>query len=101
MKYNNSHSRHVLNKVDFWNVFVPAWNSSMCPKNIIVGFRKRGIHPFNPQVIPAESLAPSLVTDRESAGNGEAELSVGVHRGVMLMLRILSNLLYHGAFPPP
>ena len=32
MKYNNSHSGHALNKVDFWNVFVPAWNSSMCPK---------------------------------------------------------------------
>ena len=72
MKYNTSHSRRALNKVDFWNIFVPAWNSSMCPKNIIVGFRKMGIHPFNPQVIPAESLTPSLVTDRESAGNGEA-----------------------------
>ena len=72
MKYNTSHSGHALNKVDFWNVFVPAWNSSMCPKNIITGFRKTGIHPFNPQVIPAESLAPSLVTDRELAGNGEA-----------------------------
>ena len=72
MKYNTSHSGCTLNKVDFWNVFVPAWNSSMSPKNIIVGFRKTGIHPFNPQVIPAESLAPSLVTERELAGNGEA-----------------------------
>ena len=72
MKYNTSHSGRTLNKVNFWNVFVPAWNSSMCPKNIIAGFRKTGIHPFNPQVIPAESLAPSLVTDRELAGNGEA-----------------------------
>ena len=35
-----------------------------------MGFRKTGIHPFNPQVIPAESLTPSLVTDRELAGNG-------------------------------
>ena len=72
MKYNTSHSGRALNKVDFWNVFVPAWNSSMCPKNIIAGFRKTGIHSFNPQVIPAESLAPSLVTDRELDGNGEA-----------------------------
>ena len=65
MKYNTSHSGCVLNKVDFWNIFVPAWKCSMCPKNIIVGFRKMAIHPFNPEVIPAESLAPSLVTDRE------------------------------------
>ena len=73
MKYNNSHSRCLLNKVDFWNIFVSAWNSSICPKNIISGLRKMGIHPFNPQVIPAESLTPSLVRDRESAGNGETQ----------------------------
>ena len=72
MKYNTSHSGCASNKVDFWNVFVPAWNSSMCPKNIIMGFTKMGINPFNHQVIPAESLTPSLVTDRELAGNGEA-----------------------------
>ena len=64
MKYNNKNNGRVLNKVDFWN--------SMVPKNIITGFRKMGIYPHDPQVIPAESLAPSLVTDRQSAGNGEA-----------------------------
>ena len=72
MKYNNSHSGRILNKVDFWNIFVPAWNSSMSAKNIITGFRKTGIYSHNSQVIPGESLAPSLVTDRESVGNGEA-----------------------------
>ena len=61
-KYN--HSGRVLNKVNFWDVFVPAWNSSITPKHIIMGFKKTGINPHNPQVIPTESLAPSLVTDR-------------------------------------
>ena len=42
----------------------------MNAKIIIAGFRKMGIYPHNPQVISAESLAPSLVTDRESVGNG-------------------------------
>ena len=65
IKYNNSHSSHILNKVDFWNIFVPAWNSSRSVKNIVAGFRKMSIYPHNPQVIPAESLAPILVTDRE------------------------------------
>ena len=64
-KYNTNHSGRVLNKVNFWDVFVPAWNSSIIPKHIIVGFKKTGIYPHNPQVIPTESLAPSLVTDRD------------------------------------
>ena len=64
-KYNTNHSGRVLNKVNFWDVFVPAWNSSITPKHIIAGFKKTGIYPHDPQVIPAESLAPSLVTDRD------------------------------------
>ena len=72
MKYNNKNNGRVLNKVDFWNIFVPAWNNSMVTKNIIMGFRKTCIYPHDPQVIPAKSLAPSLVTDRELAGNDEA-----------------------------
>ena len=64
-KYNTNHSGRVLNKVNFWDVFVPAWNSSITPKHIITGFKKTGIYPHDPQVIPAESLAPSLVTDRD------------------------------------
>ena len=27
MKYNNTNSGRVLNKVNFWDVFVPSWNS--------------------------------------------------------------------------
>ena len=36
----DTHSGRVLNKVNLWDVFVPAWNSSMTPKNIIGGFQK-------------------------------------------------------------
>ena len=44
----------------------------MNTKNIITEFRKTGIYPHSPQVIQAESLAPSLVRARESFGNGKA-----------------------------
>ena len=70
-RYNNSHSGHPLNKVDFWDVFVPSWNQAMVPKNIIAGFRHPGIYPFDPTAIPKTAMAPSLVTDRE---NGEGRL---------------------------
>ena len=71
MKYNNTHSDRVLNKVNFWDVFVPSWNSSITPKIIIAGFKKTGIYPHDPEVIPRESLASSLVTDRSRDGQPE------------------------------
>ena len=58
----------------------------MNAKIIIAGFRKMGIYPHNPQVISAESLAPSLVTDRESVGNGgEALLEMVVRLSSVLV----------------
>ena len=50
MKYNKTHSGRVLNKVNFWDVFVPSWNSSITPKNIILGFKKTGVYPHDPEV---------------------------------------------------
>ena len=31
MKYNNTHSGWIVNKVNFWDVFVPSLNSSITP----------------------------------------------------------------------
>ena len=71
LRYNNSHSGCTLNKVDFWDVFIPSWNQAMVPKNIIAGFRHTGIYPFDPTAIPKTAMAPSLVTEKE---NGEGRL---------------------------
>ena len=81
-KYNNTHSGHPLNKIDFLDVFVPSWNQAMVPKDIISGFRHTGIYPFNPSAIPKTAMAPSLVTDKE---NGEGRLVLNFIR---LYLRI-------------
>ena len=58
MKYNKTHLGHALNKVNFWNVFVPAWNNTICPKIIIASLRKNCIFLHSPQPIPPESMAP-------------------------------------------
>ena len=68
MRYNASHHGRSLNKVDFWDVFTPTFNSSMTPKNIMSGFKKTGISPFDPSAISIESLMPSQVTEK---GDGE------------------------------
>ena len=71
MKYNSAHHGRSLNKVDFWDVFTPSFNSAMIPKNILSGFRKTGISPYDPSAISIESLMPSQVTEK---GDGEITL---------------------------
>ena len=65
MRYNNAHSARNLTKNEFWEVFSPAWNSAMVPKNIISGFRKTGLYPHNPEAIPESAMAPSQITDKK------------------------------------
>ena len=36
----------------------------MTPKNIMAGFGKTGVSPFNPWTIPSEEMGPSSVTDK-------------------------------------
>ena len=71
MKYNSAHHGRSLNKVDLWDVFTPSFNSAMIPKNILSGFRKTGISPYDPSAISIESLMPSQVTEK---GDGEITL---------------------------
>ena len=52
-----------FSKMEFFEVFVPAWKKSMTPQNIRAGFRETGICPFNPLMIHPSSLGPSEPTD--------------------------------------
>ena len=51
--------------------FTPSFSSAMIPKNILSGFRKTGISPYDPSAISIESLMPSQVTEK---GDGEITL---------------------------
>ncbi|XP_046681317.1 MFS-type transporter clz9-like [Homalodisca vitripennis] len=48
----------------FHELFTPAFLESFTPLNIIHSFKKAGASPYNPNVLPAEALAPSRLTDR-------------------------------------
>ncbi|KAG8308042.1 hypothetical protein J6590_007026 [Homalodisca vitripennis] len=48
----------------FHELFTPAFLESFTPLNIIHSFKKAGACPYNPNVLPAEALAPSRLTDR-------------------------------------
>ncbi len=38
----------VITKLNFNLVFKPAWESAATPANLVNGFKKCGIYPFNP-----------------------------------------------------
>ena len=65
-QYNNQNKGKSLNKVDFWDVFTLAFNAAMSLKNILSGFKKTGISPYDPYVIPIHEMGPSNVTEKGS-----------------------------------
>ena len=63
-QYNNENRGRCLNKGDFWEIFTLAYNAAMSLKNILSGFRKTGISPYNPSVISIDQMGPSIVTEK-------------------------------------
>ena len=47
----NSVNLTNLFKRAFWSLFLPAWKKTFTPANIVSGFTKTGIFPYNPHII--------------------------------------------------
>ena len=58
-------SGKAINKSNFLSVITNAYIQALTPGNIKTAFRKTGIHPFNPDVVTADMLAPSKETSLE------------------------------------
>lgn len=56
----------AINKSNFLSVITNAYIQALTPGNIKTAFRKTGIHPFNPDVITPDMLAPSKETSLEA-----------------------------------
>jgi hypothetical protein len=46
---NESQGLTAITKRDFFRLFNKAWPTAFTPKNILAGFEKCGLHPFNPE----------------------------------------------------
>lgn len=62
--YWAQHKDRSLTKQRFGEIFSNVWDKAMTPANIRSGFRATGIFPYNPDAIPEEAFAPSLVTEQ-------------------------------------
>ena len=65
----------TLSKELFGHIFTPVWNKTMTISNILSGFRKCGIFPFDSNIILDHAFAPSEVTNVEMGDQSGHEMS--------------------------
>ncbi|KAG8245200.1 hypothetical protein J6590_009278 [Homalodisca vitripennis] len=56
--------KNLSSRSHFHELLTPAFLESFTPLNIIHSIKKAGACPYNPNVLPAEALAPSRLTHR-------------------------------------
>lgn len=62
-----------LSKREFWDLFYPAFQASFIEKNIISGWEKCGLHPFNPDIIISQLERPPSSSSSSSASSAALE----------------------------
>ncbi len=72
----------MITKLNFNLVFKPAWESAATPANLVNGFKKCGIHPFDPSALSivthtGESVHLNLNTNEPEVGGGGGGVGKG------------------------
>lgn len=63
LNYLCASADRTLTKTIFNKIFTRVWPKCMTHSNIVNGFKATGLFPFDPQVIPEEAFAPSVLTE--------------------------------------
>ena len=50
----------AVDKMNFLAIYIEAHNKTLTPENIKAAFHKTGVIPFDPDIVTAEMMAPSL-----------------------------------------
>ncbi|KAF2840864.1 DDE-domain-containing protein [Patellaria atrata CBS 101060] len=86
---SHSEGRYTVIKKDFIRLFLPAFEKAFVPKNILSGFAKTGIQPFNPTAILKifeEVDVPAGPVDQELSSD-EPEISTSDWRTIKRRLK--------------
>ncbi|XP_046975202.1 uncharacterized protein LOC124541391 [Vanessa cardui] len=71
IKYVNQQPERTLNKTSFNFILSQVWPKCMTINNIVNGFRATELYPFNPDAIPEEAFAPSVLSEFPNPTTGE------------------------------
>uniref|UniRef100_A0A2A4K7W9 HTH CENPB-type domain-containing protein n=2 Tax=Heliothis virescens TaxID=7102 RepID=A0A2A4K7W9_HELVI len=63
LNYMSVSAVRTLNKADFNKIFSQVWPKCMTHSNIVNGFKATGLYPYNPEAIPEEAFAPSVLSE--------------------------------------
>ena len=66
------HPSSVVTKLKFSCLFLQAWCNAVTPANVMSGFRRAGVHPFNPNAITVTentSMNSSSTPSRDKSGD--------------------------------
>ncbi|KAL0821830.1 hypothetical protein ABMA28_005237 [Loxostege sticticalis] len=63
LNYLSASADRTLTKATFNKIFTRVWPKCMTHNNIVNGFKATGLFPFDPQVIPEEAFAPSVLSE--------------------------------------
>ena len=70
----------TVTKWEFCKIFTKAWARSAIPCNIASGFEACGMYPFNPNRIPEEAYAPSMLMDNSAPEETNTPQQSGVNQ---------------------
>ena len=65
-----------LTKANIMEVLGPAYYAALTPENVKASFKATGIHPFNPEVITEDKMAPSLATAKTNPFPGTTPIAI-------------------------
>ena len=72
----NISNRDRLTKANIMEALGPAYYAAFTPENVKAGFKATGIHPFNPEAITEDKLAPSLATAKTNPFPGTTPIAI-------------------------
>lgn len=63
LRYMYQNPERRITKTSFNTIFTKVWSQCLTHDNIVNGFRATGLYPFNPDILPDEAFAPSILTE--------------------------------------
>ena len=71
----------VVTKYQFSRLFSKAWYKAIQPQNLISGFTKTGIHPFNPNAISILPCPPGVDDNSEDESDSDEDMKLDDDNG--------------------
>ena len=81
-KFMQQHPGQIVTKYQFSTLFNEAWMKSMVPANIVSGFKKCDVYPFNPDAIAIHT--PNVASENGATGESTSGDSEEVLSGMEL-----------------